>query len=219
MSVYSYIEVNKPGEDRQADSELHLGFGHGIGWFYQIGVAGGKKTYQGAEYTGVPEYEQFEERGTLLVYERRLIMALQNYQTAIGACLKAIELGIPGQDGWLRHDLELLFMAQTWYQRGWLKIPRGIVKLDWCEAVMGMRYESLAKWDSPNDNFAFFVELAQDCEDMKTEKISPKGFTKKYQKYSARHRVSKKTESQMSAAEILGGEVVADNEVVTEGEL
>src|SRR3990167_1834074 len=181
MSVYSYIEVLEPRKASQDDERLVLEFGHGIGWFYQIGVAGGKRTYKGAEYSGDLDKHQLEGARAFSFYELPLTKALQNYQTAISACLQAVELDLPELMEWLHGELKLLFEAQDWYQRAWLKLPEGTVELDWCEAVWYLDEEVVENEDFPNHNFTSFVELARDIKAVKSGKLSRKKFSKRYQ--------------------------------------
>jgi hypothetical protein len=188
MSVYSYIEViQQPNAESQKDKNLLIGFGHGIHWSYQIAVARGERTYRGV----------YGDMGGECVHEQELLISLENYQTAIQACLEAVELGIPEQANWLHHDLERLFIAQDWYQKAWLKLPDGIVKLDWCEVAQSMSWEDLEDWNLPNDNFAVFVQLGKDCTKVLLEELSTEEFIKKYQKYSGKHCGVNKMETEL----------------------
>lgn len=180
MSVYSYIEVVKPNSESQKDKDLLMGFGHGIHWSYQIAVANGLRTYQGSQRGAYPLEPQFEDITAVSIYEQELPQALQNYLTATQACMSALRLKIPEFEKRLREDLEHLFNAQEWYQKAWLKLPVGVVRLDWGEYVWGMDHETIAKWDCPNSNFARFVQLLADCESVLTSKLTVPEFTTKY---------------------------------------
>jgi hypothetical protein len=176
MSVNSYIEVLNLSKDSQVDENLFIEWNYGILWSYQIAVAGGRRDFQGVDDN--PSI-------TFSIYNQRISQSLQNYQTAIHACLLAAEFGIPKQADWLHHKLEELFIAQDWYQKAWLKLPDGIVRLDWWDRVRGLQTtKALKEWDEPNEIFAFYVQLAKDCTKVKTEKLSIKDFAKKYRKYS-----------------------------------
>lgn len=200
MSVYSYIEVINPETDScedKEDKDLYMGFGHNIHWSYQIAVAGGKRIYRGVQHGSYPLEPQFEDVTTMSVYEQQTFQALLNYQTAIHACTSALQLKVPELEQWLRGDLEYLFTAQEWYQKAWLKLPNGIVRLDWCERVWGMDQKDLERWDLPNDNFATFVQLGKDCEAVTSGKLVIKEFAKKYQECSDRHAEAEKVDIEL----------------------
>lgn len=180
MSIYSDIEVLSPNNESQEDKNSHIEFGHGIHWSYQIAVAGGKRIYQGVQHGSYPLEPQFEDISAVSLYEQRVFQALKNYQTAISACMSAIQLKIPEQEQWLREDLEYLFEAEDWFRKAWLKIPDGIVRLDWYEYAWGMSEKDIAQWDSPNGNFANFVQLSADCKSVLTNKLTPAEFAAKY---------------------------------------
>lgn len=189
MSVYSYIEVVKPGSaiGTGTSRDLHLGFGHGIHWSYLIAVAGGKRIYQGVQHGTYPLEPQYEDLTAMSVYEREIVQALRNYHITIGACMTALEFGLPELGPWLRDDLKKLFEAEAWYQKAWAKMPGGIVRLDWSERVWGWSEEAVAHWDVPNDTYTFYTQLASDCEAVLADKLSTEELVTKYQKYSGEH--------------------------------
>jgi len=184
MSIYSYMEVVQPNTETKNDEdprkELYMEFGHGIHWSYQIAVAGGKRIYQGVQHGSYPLEPQFEDLTAMSVYEQGTFQALQNYQTAIQACMSAVRLKVPEQQNWLRDELEFLFTAQEWLYKAWLQLPDGIVRLDWSERTLGMSEKDIAQWDSPNGNFDFYVQLSADCKSVLTNKLTVAEFAAKY---------------------------------------
>jgi len=185
MSVNPYIEILKPNMESQKDKNLYIEWFYGIEWSYQIAVAGGKRIFQGVQNSNQDPRDAFS------IYEQKISQSLQNYQTAIHACLLALELRIPSQAKQVYQELEELFVAQDWFQKACLKIPDGIVRLDWRESVWGgLNTKRLAAWDTPNDIFASFVQLAEDSTDVTTAKLSTKDFAKKYQEYRTGDRTS-----------------------------
>lgn len=179
MSVYSYIEILDANGGRVNDEELYLGFGHGINWAYQIGVAGGKRFYEGVKRGGRPETEQFEDATATSIYQQNLASSLVNYHRAVNACLMAFKIDGPENARWLQ-DLALLFKAQAWYKKAFQKVPNGFAKLDWSEGVWGMSEAFLAEWDTPNDNLTFFIKLTEDCLAVRQGELSRSKFVKKY---------------------------------------
>jgi hypothetical protein len=198
MSIYSYMEIVQPDTEIQNDEdprkEFYMEFGHGIHWSYQIAVAGGKRIYAGVQHGAFPLEPQLDDYTALSVYEQGAFQALQNYQTAIQACISAVRLKVPEQQKWLRDDLEFLFTAQEWFYKAWLKLPDGIVRLDWSERTLGMSEKDIALWDSPNSSLAFFVQLSADCESVLTNKLTVPEFTAKY---SGEHGGDKKLEIEL----------------------
>jgi len=188
MSVYSQIEVLKPGQESQYYQDLYMSFGHGIGWWHQIAVARGKRTYSGVVHSGNLELEQLEDTQAMSIYELPITESLKNYQAVMKTFNSVLELGQIHPQVHLNnkfyHDLGILIEAKRWFEIASAKLPKGIVKLDWSEAVWGESLEYLEQWDAPNDAYRYFMKLTKDCKKVKQGKLNFYKFEEEYEDYT-----------------------------------
>lgn len=176
MTLFALISVWDPSKGKQIDSDdtTSLAFYDAIGWWYEIAVAGGWRTFDAPEVNSAGEQ-------AFSIQEAPLAITLKNYDFAIGAVIQAIELGIPDLRKTFHCKLELLFSAQAWFRDIKRDLPDGIVCVDWCEMHFGANKKELENFDVPNEILKEYSDLLQDIEAVKKEKLTAQKFTKKYQ--------------------------------------
>lgn len=158
-------------------TEIDLNWKDGIDWYFQLGVAGGKRTYWGVDSYPNPTDDE-SIYFAVSMYEQSTFQALKNYHRAIGACLSALELGLSFDA--FKNKLSGLYEALRWYQVAWRKYPDNNVLLDWCDQVQGMKEKSIKEWDSPNEIFNYYIQLEKDCKKLLSKKITLDELKAKY---------------------------------------
>jgi hypothetical protein len=208
LEVYRHGLEVKPGEGHTYDDDLYIGPKYGIPWWYQIGVAGGEREFEGARYNGKKIHDERESYAGWQMYIQTLENCLQNYRDIINNLYSLYKSDILSlNDKFYRH-VGLVTMAQQWFQNAYKKIPDGDVKYDTCLSLAGITHEDLEKYDGPNDNFKYLAKIGGDCEKVASGLWAPEKFQKKYEEYG---RLSGK-ELLTDVADI--GEIFGDAEVI-----